>query len=186
LIKYRVVGEKLAVKGLDSLSALYLCIIFFIFFVLLLCFAIIIEETNHESGAQFAILFTFFLVGIAQLFTVKVFLNKRKSIVVFNKNNGSVEFYLGSMYKKKSVGKVSHWCIQTVLIKSNKGGIYQHHAILVGHRGRAYIGLTAYTKIGLKRKLRKINSYYQLSFKESEKIIGSTEAIKQQKMLGGF
>jgi hypothetical protein len=186
LEKYRVVGEKLAVKGLDSFAFLCLCLLFFLLLIVLFCLVIIVEETNQESGVQFAILFTFFLFGIAQFFMIKAFLQKRKKIVVFNKKRGAVEFYLGSRYKKISVGKVSHWLIQTVLIKSNKGGIYQHHAILVGHGGRVYIGLSAYTKTGLKRKLRRINSYFQLGFKESENIIGSLEVIKQQKLLGGF
>tara|TARA_R110002049_G_scaffold241602_1_gene415387 strand:- start:361 stop:921 length:561 start_codon:yes stop_codon:yes gene_type:complete len=184
--KYKFVGDKLAVKGLGSFRVFCACIIFFLLLTLSLFILILTEETNQDQGAQFAILFIFLLMCAVQYFLIRAYLKKQKSIIVFNKKRGSVEFYLDDRYKKISLGRISNWYIQTVLIKTNRGGVYQHYALLVGHRGKVYIGLSAITKTGLKKKLRRINAYFQLGFEESDNIIGAMEAMNQIKRFGGF
>ena len=185
MVKYRNIGEKLAVKGLNSSMALGFNISFFLLLCLSCFLAVLTAETNTDHSIQVLFICMFIIFLAIQCFFLCGFIKIYRKFIVFNKNNGLIEFYAGEKYKKRSLGKVTHWHIQQVLHKNINGGFYDYHAVLVGSKGKLYIGLSAITQKALINKLSKLNEYFKVDFIVSTSSIDTFEALKQQKRYGG-
>lgn len=179
--KYKYFKNELAVKGLNSRRTLGFNVICaaFLFWIMLLTLVVYEIEDGDDIFAVCMFLLIFML--IAQSSLLHSYIKTLRKVIVFNKHRGVIKFYEDDECRVFTFGKARYWYIQEVLHKSIRGGFHDHHIVLVGSRGKKYIGLSALTKKGAIKKLQKLNDYFQMEFVFSETSISSYEAAWLQR-----
>jgi hypothetical protein len=186
MVIYKSFDQKLAVKGINSKMLLGYNIFFFILLSITVFFIAMIIITNSDKGPLIAFIILFLLLFSVQILCLFHLVKARKQVIIFDKKSGLIKKYSGKKYNESFIGKASHWYLQEALHKNHKSGFSDYHAVIVGNKGKAYIGLSAMSKNGLIKKLKRLNKYYALDFEMSTNTLTSFEIIADKKRWAGI
>ena len=185
MASFKVIDKKLYVKGLNAGVLLFYNFVFLILLLLLFGLMTLVEiKQGLDAGSGIALGSVLILLFLSQILLIITYRKRLRTVIVFDKIKGVVEFNVGLKNREHSLGSNVEWKFQKVLHQNHKGGFSEYHAVLIGSKGIVYIGATALTVKGLQRKIRKISEYYDAVYTISDDIINTHEAASRYSRWG--
>ncbi|KZY41399.1 MULTISPECIES: hypothetical protein [unclassified Oleiphilus] len=190
MVRTKKVGNKLAVKGIDTGRALFGVVAIPVFFVLYLL-TFILMERNQQVGEyiELSLIVVLLLMVVAFILSLHSYRKSAGLIFLFNKSNGIVEaFRHKGLVSKYSLGRNVKLKLQRAqgIVWTIGGGserLLTYHAVLNGSKGEVWIGASAFTQRGLLKKVKVISDYYNAQHEVSEDILNTYEASVKYKQL---